>query len=116
MLKSSGEKVERAKRTFEVASYLEERIRLARTPIKDAASSFEGGERILASLYDDEAASRLIDAISLGTPETACADAALLKNHTEKEMVRINDEETKRRAAKAALPTLLSFLILILFM
>ena len=116
LLRSSSERVERARRSYEFASYLEEQIRLARTPIGDAADAFDGGKTILDSLEKDEYTSRLVEAISLGTPETACANAALLKNHTEKEMVRIKDEETRLRKAKALLPSLLALLILILFL
>ena len=116
LLKASGEKVERAKRESEFAAFLEERIRLTRTPIDEAAASFEGGAEILASFRNDEYTSRLIEAISLGTPEAAAANAALLKNHKEKEMMRIKDEETKRRTAKASLPTLFALLMIILFL
>ncbi len=116
LLKSSADRTKSAREAYEFASFLEERIRLTRTPIDDAAAAFDGGVRILASLMNDAYASRLISSIGLSTPESAAANAVLLKNHTEKEMLRIAEEETKRRKAKAFLPALLALLVIILFL
>lgn len=114
LLRSSEERIKHAERVFAFASRLEEEIRFARTPLGDAVNSFEGGAKIMEELMCDEAASRYISSISLGTPEAAVSNAALLKSYTEKEMIGIRENEKRLRVAKAALPTLSALLVLIL--
>ena len=116
LLKASDEKISRAERAFAFATRLEEEIRYARTPIGDAVGSFDGGSEIMERLMRDETASRYIEAICLGTPESAESNAELLKNHTEKEMVMIKEKEKRLRVAKAALPILSALLVLILIL
>ena len=109
-VREGRERVRAAKRRFDAASLIEERIRLAKEPLFDIISPEE-----LSHLKSEDAeCGKLIERISLSDYSSALSYAGLLKNHTEKEMQKIADNEEKTREAKLILPPAASLLAVIL--
>ena len=113
LLKESGARVEKARRLFDDASSIEEGIRYKRAPV----GSILGGAPLneLSNSGDDTVA-KLISEICSSDYAAALNYAALLKNHTEKEMRKTEEKEMRSRPMMAYLPPAAASLAAILLL
>lgn len=115
LVKDSSLKCRRASKICSVSSRIEELIRYTRSPMSEIFSSFGESEEDFVS-NADEVSRELYRSICSSDYDAALSNAVLLKNHTEKEMKRITESESRLRKAKIVLPPCAAVLTVILLL
>ena len=119
LLRDMSDKVRRARRLFDLSSFIEERMRLARAPISEIIDSFNSindDDASLSYLLENEDAEirRLSDGICRLDITGALTQADLLKNYTERKMRKIKEDTAKKRKVMIVLPPAAALLISLL--
>ena len=121
LIGDSAKKVRTARTLYEVSSFIEERIRIAATPIQDIIEQFnETGKKCEAvtlsflTKNDDPEIRRLSEGICRLDMSGALTMASFLKNYTERKWQRISDEASRSRKIMIVLPPAALLLISLL--
>ena len=112
LIKDSEKRRRRALGIYELASHLEELIRYTRTPVSGLTMGGMSIDDLIE--HPDGEVVRLTEMICSSDYEAALSYAALLKNHTEKEMQKVKEKEERSRPMAAFLPPAAALLAAIL--